>query len=228
MSFVTKEPIMPNYRVLILDVDGTLIDSNDAHAWAYVRTFDAAGHAVPFERIRRMIGMGGDHVLPEVTGLSDESDEGKQISKQRGEIFKQEYLPTLKAFPQVRPLMEKVKAQGLKLVIATSAKEDELGSLLKVAGIGDLIEQKATSDDAEESKPAPDIVAAALKRSGVSAREAVMLGDTPYDVSAARKAGVDIIAVRCGGWADADLKGAIAIYDDPANLLAHYDQSPLA
>ncbi len=219
---------MTPYRAVILDIDGTLIDSNDAHAWAWVRALEAAGFNVPFERVRRMIGMGGDHLLPEVTGLSDQSDAGRQISQRRGDIFRQDYLPTLKAFPDVRPLMERIRAQGLKLVIATSAKGDELEPLLNVAGVSDLIEHKTSSDDAEQSKPSPDIVQAALERSKVPADEAIMLADTPYDVSAALKAGIQMIAVRSGGWSDADLKGALAIYDNAADLLAHYDQSPLA
>ncbi len=218
---------MTNYRALILDVDGTLVDSNDAHAWAWVRALDEAGQSVPFERIRRLIGMGGDHLLPDVTGLDAESVRGKLIEQRRGEIFKQDYLPTLKPFPQVRPLMERVKAQGLKLVVASSAKDDELAPLLKIATIGDLIEQQTSSDDAAQSKPSPDIVSAALDKAHVPPTQAIVLGDTPYDVEAARKAGIDIIAVRSGGFSDADLKGALAIYDDTADLLGHYAESPL-
>ena len=218
---------MADYRAVILDVDGTLIDSNDAHAHAWMAALREYGFDVPFERIRKLIGMGGDHLLPEVTGLDAESDIGSRIDQRRGAIFKTQYLPVLQPFPQVRPLMERFRAQGMKLVVASSAKEEELEPLLKIAGIDDLIEQQTSSDDAEQSKPSPDIVAAALERAAVTPEQAIMLGDTPYDVEAALKAGIAILGVRCGGWSDADLKGAAAVYADPADLLANYDQLPL-
>jgi phosphoglycolate phosphatase-like HAD superfamily hydrolase len=113
-------------------------------------------------------------------------------------------------------------ADGLVLVVATSAG-DELGALLKQAGLADLIEVAATSDDAEKSKPDADIVQAALAKAGIGAHQAIMLGDTPYDIQAARSAGVGTVALRCGGWwKDADLAGAIGIYDDPADLLSRW------
>lgn len=219
---------MTDYRALILDVDGTLVDSNDAHAHAWVTALHEYGFDVPFERVRKLIGMGGDHLLPEVTGLDAESDLGKRIDQRRGAIFRTQYLPALQPFPQVRPLMERARAQGIKLVVASSAKDEELEPLLKIAGIDDLIEQQTSSDDAGQSKPSPDIVAAALERAAVPPPQALMLGDTPYDVEAARRAGIAILAVRCGGFSDADLKGAAVLYDDPADLLANYAQSPLA
>ncbi len=113
-------------------------------------------------------------------------------------------------------------------MVATSAKEDELKGLLKVCGAEGLIHATTSSEEADRSKPDPDIVQAALKKSGLPADEVVLLGDTPYDVEAANRAGVAAIAVRCGGWGDADLQGALAVYDDPEDLLAHYDTSPLA
>ena len=114
----------------------------------------------------------------------------------------------------------------MQLVVATSASADDMAALLEAAGVADLIEAKASSADAEESKPAPDIVEAALANAGVPADDAVMLGDTPYDVKAANRAGVRCVALRSGGWDDEALSDAAAIYDDTADLLAHYDQSP--
>ena len=218
---------MKQIRGVILDVDGTLVDSNDAHARAWVEALAEHGVDVEFEKVRRLIGMGGDKLLPEVSGISEETPEGERISKRRGEIFKERYLPKLKAFPSTRELLEKMRDEGLKLVVASSAKEDELNPLLKIAGADDLIEKKTSSDDAENSKPDPDIVKAALDSSGLAPGEVVMLGDTPYDIESASRAGVRVIAVRSGGWEDADLSGAVAIYDGPADLLAHYDSSPL-
>ena len=113
------------------------------------------------------------------------------------------------------------------MAAASSAKKDELGPLLKVCGADRVIHAATSSDDAEESKPDPDILHAALKQIGLPAAAVVMLGDTPYDVEAARRAGVRVIALRCGGWSDSDL-AADAIYDDPADLARHIDRSPLA
>lgn len=213
---------------VIFDVDGTLINSNDAHAIAWVKAIAETGRQVEFARVRALIGKGGDKLLPEVTGLSSESPEGKKISKRRQEIFKREHLPQLEPTCGARQLVERLHAEGMKLVVASSAEKGELDDLLKVAGVADLFEATTSSDDAERSKPDPDIVAAALKRARSSAADAIMIGDTPYDLEAAKRAGVDVIALRSGGWADADLRGAVAIYDDPADLLEHYDASPFA
>lgn len=215
-------------RAAILDIDGTLIDSNDAHAQAWVDVGKETGHEIDFGHIRRLIGMGGDKVVPQITGLDDESEEAQRIKKRRGEIFRERYLPTLKAFPHARELLERFRADGLTLVIATSASKDDMAALLKQAGVADLIEEKTSESDAEASKPDPDIIEAAVKKAGCRPEEAVMLGDTPYDVEASKKAGVPCVALRCGGWEDDELSDAVAIFDDPADLLAHYEQSPYA
>jgi HAD superfamily hydrolase (TIGR01509 family) len=213
-------------RAVLLDVDGTLLDSNDAHARAWIDTLAESGRPVEFETVRRLIGKGGDKLLPEVTGIEIDSAEGKRLAKRRAAIFTDRYLPTLQPFPGTRALLERMKADGLALVIATSAKDAELEGLLDRAGIADLIEKEATSDDADASKPDPDIVEAALGKVKRDADECVMLGDTPYDVAAATAAGVRVIAFRCGGWHEAELHGALAVYDGPADLLARYDDAP--
>jgi len=213
-------------RAVLLDVDGTLIDSNDAHARAWIDTLAESGRSVPYETVRRLIGKGGDKLLPEVTGIEIDSSEGKRLAKRRTAIFTERYLPNLKPFPGTRALLERMKGDGLALVVATSAKDAELRGLLDRAGIADLIEQEATKDDAEASKPDPDIVEAALRKAKLSAAQCVMLGDTPYDVAAATQAGVRVIAFRCGGWHEAELHGALAVYDGPADLLARYDSAP--
>jgi HAD superfamily hydrolase (TIGR01509 family) len=215
-------------RGVILDVDGTLVDSNDAHARAWVEALAEHGIRVELERVRRLIGMGGDRLLPEVSGLAEDSPRGRAISKRRQEIFKTRYLPTLKPFPRTRDLLQRMHADGLKLAVASSARADELDPLLRLCGADGLVEKRTSSDDIDSSKPAPDAVEATLAELRLPAEAAIMLGDTPYDVESARRAGVGIIAVRCGGWGDADLAGALAIYDDPADLLARHDQSPLA
>jgi HAD superfamily hydrolase (TIGR01509 family) len=214
------------YRAVIFDIDGTLVDSNDAHAQAWVEALSEHGRHVEFTRVRPLIGMGGDKLLPEITGLSADSAEGTAISTRRGEIFLQRFVPRLQPTRGARELLQTLRDDKLKLYVATSAKKQELDPLLRVAGADQFMEATTSSDDADRSKPDPDIVAVALKQSGRAKHEAIMIGDTPYDVEAALRAGINIIALRSGGWRDRDLKGALAVYDDPADLLNHYELSP--
>jgi len=215
-------------RAALLDVDGTLIDSNDAHARAWVDAFAEHGREVRFNRIRPLIGMGGDKLMPKVAGIAHDSAEGKQIGECRAEIFLTRYLSTLRPFPRARELLERFRDEGLVLVVATSAREEEFKKLISVAGVEDLLDAATTSSDVKRSKPDPDVIVAALEKSGCAARDAVMLGDTPFDVEAAVSAGVAVVALRSGGWSDEELLDAAAIYDDPAHLLANYEGSPFS
>jgi HAD superfamily hydrolase (TIGR01509 family) len=214
-------------HTVLLDIDGTLLDSNDAHARAWVESLAVHGYVVPFDRVRPLIGMGGDKLTPELTGLDPDSPESKRMAETRSEIFLARELPALEPTPGARALLERLKADGLELVVATSAKENEVAALLEQAGVADLIQAASSADDAERSKPDPDIVRAALGTVGRLASHSVMIGDTPYDVEAATRARVPIIAVRCGGWDNDALHGAMEIYADPADLLAHYEESVL-
>lgn len=218
---------MGTFRGVILDVDGTLVDSNDAHTRAWLAALAEQGLNVPYEEVRRRIGMGGDKLLPEVTGIEEDTPQGKSLGQRRREIFLQKYLPHLQPTPGARQLLQHLHDQGLQLVVASSAKKEELRGLLKICGADLFIEDKTSADDAEQSKPDPDIVHAALNDLGLASKHVVMLGDTPYDIEAAHRADVAMIAVRCGGWQDKDLQGALAVYDNPADLLAHYESSPL-
>ena len=216
-------------KAVILDVDGTLILSNDAHAQAWVEAFATYGYDVPFDKVRPLIGMGGDKVIPKmVPGLNKEEGDGKAISQKRKELMIEKFAPTLSSANGTRELVLHMKEQGLRLVIATSATSEELSLLLKAGKVDDLLDEATTSSDAKDSKPSPDIVQAALKKINMEPNQALMIGDTPYDIESANKAGVNVIAVRCGGFDDTQLKDAIAIYDDPGDLLARYDDSPLA
>lgn len=216
------------YRAVILDMDGTLIDSNAAHVHAWVDALREHGHEVSAEDIWPWVGMGGDNLLPAAVGISKESEEGKRISERRGEIFKTRYVPGIRPFPGVRPLLERIRRDGMRLVIATSSPGDELEKNLEIAGIADLLEDSTSASDAGRSKPDPDVVKAALDRLDLPAEAVVMLGDTPYDIQAAGKVGVGVIAFRCGGFEDGDLKDALARYDGPEDLLARYEESPLS
>lgn len=214
---------------VILDVDGTLVLSNDAHAQAWVEAFAEHGYEVPFEQVRPLIGMGGDKVIPRmVPELNDQEGPGKAIANRRKELIINKFGPQLTSTKGTRDLVLKMRESGLHLVIASSATTQELDILLKVAQVDDLLQEATTSSDADASKPAPDIVEAALSKAQMEPDNVVMLGDTPYDIESAGQTGVSVIALRCGGFSDEQLSGAIAIYDDPADLLKHYDHSPLA
>jgi phosphoglycolate phosphatase-like HAD superfamily hydrolase len=214
-------------RGALLDVDGTLLDSNDAHAQSWVDALAKHGINRHFEELRRLIGMGSDQLLPAI-GIDASSERAQAMKATRSKIFLHEYLPKLQPFPSARVLLQHMRKLGLKLVVASSASGDELDGLLERAGVADVIESRTSADDAESSKPAPDIVEAARAVSGFAADEVLLVGDTPYDVAAGMGAGVGVVAVRCGGWTDPDLKGALAIYDDPADLLRWFESSPFA
>ena len=219
---------MKPLKVVLLDVDGTLVDSNDAHAQAWLEVLEQNGYRTTFERVRELIGEGGDKLLPQVTGLDLESHEGKRLSTERAVLFRRTYLPKLRAFPKAEALLRRLSGAGLRLVVASSAKRDELRPLLKLCGALPFLEHQTSADDAERSKPDPDIVQAALRKSECSPAEAVLLGDTPYDVLSAAKAGVRTVALRSGGHPDSALRRALAIYDDVADLLDNFETSVFA
>jgi HAD superfamily hydrolase (TIGR01509 family) len=214
-------------RGVLLDIDGTLLDSNDAHALSWVEAFEKVGEKIAFDRVRPLIGMGGDKVMQMLAGVPEDSADGHAISDRRKAIFMQEHLPSLRPFDGARDLCVELEKRGLRLVVATSASGEELDGLLKQTGIDDLIDESATKSDAARSKPDVDIVAAAVRKSALPPRELVMLGDTPYDVEASRKAGVRAIGFRCGGHSDEALAGAAEIYDGPRDLLRRFDESLL-
>ena len=210
---------------VVFDVDGTLVDSVDLHAQAWRDAFGEFGHSVDVGAVRGQIGKGGDQLMPVFLQRDELADIGGSLERRRGEIFRLRYLHRVRAFPGVRPLFERLRADGVATAVASSAKPEELEEYLRLAGLPGLVSATASSGDAERSKPYPDIFQAALaKLPGVDARRAVVVGDSPYDAHAAAAAGLRAIGVLCGGFAAADLRqaGCVALYDDPAHLLAAY------
>jgi HAD superfamily hydrolase (TIGR01509 family) len=218
-------------KAVIFDMDGTLIDSVGLHAEAWREALAHFGHDVPFEKVREQIGKGGDLLMAALLPEEEVRRRGEEIEAYRLDLFKREYLARVRPFPSVRELFERIGADGLRIALASSAKKEELGRYKQIAGIDDLPEAETSSDDAERSKPHPDIFEAALDRlDGIEAGDAIAIGDTPHDAQAAGAAGLRTIGLLGGGWTEAALReaGCIAIYRDPADLLRHYDQSPLA
>jgi HAD superfamily hydrolase (TIGR01549 family) len=207
---------------VIFDVDGTLIDSNAAHAETWAQALTEHGLPRSAGDVRPLIGMGGDKLLPAIASLDEDSPKGRAVAQRKKQLFS-ERLPQLHATRGARTLVEFLKDQRKSIVIATSADEKEMDALLQQAGVADLIPRRTSSDDAERSKPDSDIVLAALQRAGSRPDATVMVGDTPYDIEAAARAGVDTIALRSGGhWSRDDLAGAIAVFYDPVDLRAEW------
>ena len=221
MPFKDRDSLT-DVSAFLFDVDGTLIDSNAAHAETWTEALREHGVPCDVADIRPLVGMGGDKLLARIAHLEENSREGQSIGQRKKALFA-ERLPHLTPTPGARALIAHLHRQKKQLVVATSADDGEMRALLQQAGVADLMPLRISKDDANQSKPDPDIVQAALKRAQASVERAVMIGDTPFDVEAAQRAGVDAIALRCGGyWSDADLRGARVILDDPAALLAYW------
>ncbi len=215
---------------VIFDVDGTLIDSVDLHTDAWVETFREFGLSFPREKIRHGIGKGGDQFLQDFLSPEQLQTLGEKLKKRRTEVGVEDYLPRAKAFPQVRELLERIKGEGQRIVLGSSASGPESEWHKKILQCEDLIDDGTSSEDAKKSKPEPDIFLAALKKMpGIPKERVVVIGDSPWDMIAAAKAGLRSVGFLGGGFAEAELRdaGAQEIYRDPADLLARYDESIL-
>jgi HAD superfamily hydrolase (TIGR01509 family) len=216
---------------VLFDVDGTLIDSNDLHAAAWREAFLHFGVDLPLDEIRGQIGKGGDNLIPSLLPKELVKQRQDEIDEYRSVLFKREYLPRVVPFPGVRALFERIVADGKKIVLASSAKGAEVEYHMGVIGARDLIADTTSADDVEHSKPCPDIFAAALQKvSPLGADEVLVVGDTPYDVRAAKKLGIRVIGFRSGGFPQESLTeaGADEIYDGPEHLLQSFEESLLS
>ena len=215
---------------VLFDVDGTLIDSNDLHAAAWREAFCRFGIDIPIEEIRQQIGKGGDNLIPTLVSEQTEEARHEEIDAFRSDLFKRDYLPRIVPFPCVRELFERLVGDGRKIVLASSAKGAEVSYHLNLIGAPDLVTATTSADDVEHSKPCPDIFAAALaKVAPLTPQEVVVVGDSPYDVQAAKKLGIRVIGMRSGGFDDQVLidAGADELYDAPEHLLRNYERSLL-
>jgi phosphoglycolate phosphatase-like HAD superfamily hydrolase len=214
-------------KAVIFDIDGTLIDSVDLHALSWVKSFARFGLTVKFEDVRRHIGEGADRLIPTFVPTQMPEHERKQIEDFRSDLFKREYLDRVRRFPKVRELLERIKSDGCKVVLASSCAADELDQYKAIAGITDMTDHDVTADDVRCSKPSPDVFLKALDRlSPISSAQACVIGDTKFDGEAASKAGIPFIGVLCGGSSRDELErsGAIALYRDPADLLTNWSR----
>lgn len=217
-------------KAILFDIDGTLADSNDHHVSAWDEAFRAEGHAFDRQAIHDQIGKGADMLVPTLIPGSDEATQ-ERLGEAHGVAFKGRYLDKVVPFPGAHELLRHASGRGQKVVLASSASKEELDHYVDLLDARDLVDAGTSSDDVENTKPAPDIFSTALEKvGGISPDEALVVGDTPYDIEAAKKCGVAAVGLLSGGFSDDALTaaGAVAIYADVAALLADYDQSPLA
>jgi membrane protein len=216
-------------KAVLFDIDGTLIDSNDLHVEAWHQVFSEAGHEIERSAIHDQIGKGGDNLVPALLPHLSQGEQ-KALADGQGRLFKQLFLDKATPFPAARELLRHVHDTGRKVVLASSASQEELQHYVRLLDIEDIVSASTSIDDVSASKPEPDIFALALKKVGIAAGEAVAVGDTPYDAISAGKAGVATIALLSGGFTERQLAtaGAGVIYDDVADLLANYEGSPLS
>ena len=216
-------------RAVLFDVDGTLVDSNEAPVDSWAVAFRQGGHPQEVGDIRLQIGKGGDLLVPSLLPQATDAQR-KAIAKAHGDHFKSAYLPHIKPFPGARDLLARVKTSGRKIVLASSAKKEEVDHYVGLLEAEDLIDAVTGADDVVESKPEPDIFGSALDKVGVEADAAITVGDTIYDVEAARRIGLATIGLTSGPFDRTQLKGAgaLAVFADVADLLANLDRSPLS
>jgi HAD superfamily hydrolase (TIGR01509 family) len=215
-------------QAALLDVDGTLIDSNYQHALAWYRAFRRNGIVLPVWRIHRAVGMGGDQLVPALVGRDVEDEQGERIREDRDELF-QELISEVSPLDGARELIVDLKKRGLRTVLASSSPEKELDHYLDLLDAREVADAWTTKDDVDATKPEPDLVVAALEKAGVDADSAVMVGDTRWDIEAARKAGVETVCLITGGWSEQELReaGAVAVFDSVNELRKRLGDTPL-
>jgi HAD superfamily hydrolase (TIGR01509 family) len=212
-------------QAALLDVDGTLIDTNYHHTLAWFRAFEQHGVVLPLWRIHRAIGMGGDQLVPALVGKEADDEKGDDIRDARDSLY-QDLIGEVEPLHGSRELISELKERGVTVVLASSSPKDELDHYLELLDARELADAWTTKDDVESTKPEPDLVNAALEKAGTG--NAVMVGDTRWDVEAAAKAGVDTACVMTGGWSAQELReaGAVAVFESVDELRERLDETP--
>lgn len=210
-------------RAVIFDVDGTLVDSNDAHVRAWQQAFERVGKRVGYDPLQEQMGKGADNLVPVFCTREELEAHGEALKRLHVEIYVRDFLPEVRPFPGVRALFEALKAHGLRIALASSATGQELEHNVRTLGIDGLFDYATSGDDVQRSKPCPDVFQAALGGlEGMTAGDAIVVGDTPYDAMAAGRIGVRAVGVLTGGFSEQRLRaaGAVAVYPEVCELIA--------
>jgi len=216
-------------EAVLCDIDGTLVESNWLHARAWQVAFAEMGVELPLEDIRRQIGKGGDELIPVFVSWWKRDAVKEPLEAYRKFVFQHDYMPRVKPLPKVREFLLRVKAEGIKVALSSSASKEDLLAYKRIANMEDLIDAEASADDADKSKPHPDIFEATLRKLRLQAKDCIALGDTPYDAEAAGHAGLRTIGVTTGGWAHGELMaaGCVEVYESVAELLECFEDSAI-
>lgn len=214
-------------RAVILGLEGALVDTREASTLSWLVALHDGGHDVSIDLLRHLSGVPSDELLRVVAGLTAGSPEGKEILRQQERIFRTWYLPRILPFVGARRLLQRMKSDGLRVVALSSGTYEAAPELVRASGVADLLDDVVAADGESRDAALNEIITSISATFGCKRDGIVLVGDSPYDVSAGERAGIDVIALRCGGWTDASLQGAMAVYEDHVHLLSQFQTSPL-
>lgn len=215
---------MARTEAILFDVDGTLVDSNDLHADCWVEAFAHFGKEVPWDVARKQIGKGGDLLVPDTLNAREMRAFGEALKEYRSELWKEKYIGSVRPFPAVRDAIEELRARGIRIAVASSSKPDEVDFYLDLLDIRKIVDASTSKGDAEFSKPVPEIFEAAVKQVGSDPMAIVVVGDTPYDILAAHRAALPIVAVLSGGFTREILSNAEFLFADVSEVARRFDE----
>jgi phosphoglycolate phosphatase-like HAD superfamily hydrolase len=214
-------------NAVILGLEGALVDSREASTLAWLVALHDGGHDVSIDLLRHLSGVAADELLRIVGGVRADSTEGKQIMRQQERIFRTWYLPRILPFVGARRLLQRMKSDGLRIVALSGGGADTAPDLVRASGVADLLDDIVSADGEARDEALAEIIGSVISQCNCTREGIVLVGDSPYDIAAGERAGIDVIALRCGGWTDATLQGAVAVYEDHVHLLTQFQSSPL-
>lgn len=214
-------------RAVIMGLEGALVDTREASTLSWLVALHDGGHDVSIDLLRHLSGVSSTELLRIVAGISADSTEGREILKQQDRIFRTWYLPRILPFVGARRLLQRMKSDGLRVIALSGGSADAAPELVRASGVADLLDDVIAADGEPRDAVLNEVITSVIASCGCKRDGVVLVGDSPYDVSAGERAGIDVIALRCGGWTDASLQGALAVYEDHVHLLSQFQTSPL-
>ena len=214
-------------RAVILGLEGALVDTREAATLSWLVALHDGGHEVSIDLLRHLSGVSATELLRIVAGISADSTAGRDILRQQDRIFRTWYLPRILPFVGARRLLQRMKSDGLRVIALSGGTADAAPELVRASGVADLLDDVVAADGEPRDAVLNEVITSVITLCGCKREGVVLVGDSPYDVSAGERAGIDVIALRCGGWTDASLQGAVAVYEDHVHLLSQFQTSPL-